>query len=104
MLSSPHNNGSAAYNYLESSKSVDGGDPSGRGLSYNQWTFIAVTVDASAQQHKLYTATESLSPSLEATQSSTSQTLTEFVSLLGMLAGRQVEVYSMSLLYLTEKR
>lgn len=75
-----YNNGSAVYNYLESSKSVDGGDPSGRGLSYNQWTFIAVTVDASAQEHKLYTATESLSPSLEATQSSTSQTLTDFAN------------------------
>lgn len=74
-----YNNGSAAYNYLESSKSAEY-QTGGRGLSLDEWTFIAVTVDTTAQQHKLYTATESLSPSLEATQSSTSQTLTDFAN------------------------
>jgi hypothetical protein len=74
-----YNNGSAVYNYLESSKSAEY-QTGGRGLSFDEWTFIAVTVDTTAQQHKLYTATESLSPSLEATQSSTSQTLTDFAN------------------------
>jgi hypothetical protein len=81
-----YNNGINAYTsptYLESSKSVDGAGgpyPGGRGLSLNQWTFIAVTVDITAQEHKLYTATESDSPSLEATHSNASHALTDFAN------------------------
>ena len=74
-------NGSSAYTshpYIESSKHATE-NPPGRGISFNQWTFIAFTVDTTAQEHKLYTATESLSPSLEATKS-TSQTLTDFAN------------------------
>jgi hypothetical protein len=77
-----YSNGISAYtspNYLESSKSADQVPP-GRGLSLNQWTFIAVTVDTTAQEHKLYTATESDSPSLEATHSSASHALTDFAN------------------------
>lgn len=73
------NNGSQVYTYLESSRSVDGGDPSGRGANINEWTFVAVTVDTSAGNHTLYTATELLSPSLEATKPTT-QSLDDFAN------------------------